>query len=81
MDAAYVQRVGSLAGNRAIADRIGTARRPRVLQRVEINKDMGGETIYENPKAVKDPTAAQKQFVATPYTNVAKYRMERSATS
>lgn len=63
-----------------MVDRIKGTPRPRPLQRVEVNKDMGGETIYENPAAVKDPTAAQKQFVATPYTNVAKYRMDRTAT-
>ncbi len=79
----HVQSLGRAAGNRAVTHLLGEqfGMPGANFQRVKVNQDMGGETIYENPdlRGIAAPTAAQKQFVATSYSLSAKYDMTRQA--
>ena len=83
--------LGPAIGNRNLSSILGgrpNARALRAVQRVPITAPGTAETLYENPtlkdangNPLKSPTAADKQFVATPYTTgpTTKYEMTRVA--
>jgi hypothetical protein len=87
MTAVGMQRMSQLVGNEGVVKLLGK-RSPqssylgqpgRALQRTLIKYPDAGETIYEDPSG--GGTAAQNQFVATPYSSTTiKYDMERKPT-
>lgn len=85
-----MQRLGTLIGNKRTAALMQSRRRtlPGLIQRVPVTAPQTLETLYENPNMspggvpIASPTAAQKQFVATPYTTGkagVAYEMTRDA--
>ena len=87
-----VRALGPLVGNRNMTMLLGRNDAPgpqRILQRVPITGPGTAETLFENPtlkdasgNPLANPTAADKQFVASPYATgpTTKYEMTRSAT-
>jgi len=74
MSAPALQRLASLIGNKRTAMALVRTSPKLYLQRVPVSYADQGETLYENPNMapgavpIAAPTAAQKQFTATPYS-------------